>query len=1002
MSKYKINEDLNYSLLDDDLIILNEECDYLGNTIYIQELKKILYSSIDNDNAETIALVGSWGAGKSSIVRGLQEELSSKKAKGKKIRFIWYNAWKYNNDSFRKTFLINATESKRKKKKLEEELYQKKTTVNYELDQSFFFCTLLIFLISTFLLIVFVIMTKDYETTLEMILDISTKALGIFAVESIGSIIIRKIFIETSETIEKEFSPAEFSSLYEDVTKANKCFSIYVIDDLDRCDFDQALEILDTIKGYLKIDNKNGMFIIPIDKNRIGKILRTQRKYDLEDINEYFSKIFDVLVDIKEPGNINLFEMVKRISNINKFQLSNFSISLLCDYLITTPRDVKKHLNNLRLETNVLQRQKRLNYIPENAFNNNNFDSFVKIYIIQNRWPRYYNWLIKNYQKVDIDNWGDLSVIMGEEVNEELKILEIFLRVSKSVSIKNLPSYHNLKDDGVNIDNSAISLILEGKSKQAFEYCKKNKLDIVNHFEYSYRIYIEQRELINRFLPQIFNLYLFISNLEDDMSKRLKRSKVNFASLLHLFDEMINGFTNSGESINSLNIFSKEIIKYSNLEDVSSRFFLSFNRYLKLLIKNDDINLIFMILENEDILLNGVMTKNLYLQSLSSIIEKGQDDLDYTKILSSKIYEYMGMYMNDILKVAIKVSNIKYILAAVEIEEQDKDPYIQEILDTLKVIPKLSTSNPQINIDSLGDDIKELMIVNILSTEYYHEIFEKLNKKINISYVNYIVEKVKGIDDEKSTDLHFELVKFYYHYCEYSEEWKPIELYLNKMSSDEDFEVLEFIFNLPMSIELKNDFFVKKISNDYNNDLIHNYVSFLKENNNSKLISYWINLTRDKSRMSFNLKELGTQTTLDYNKYIINVLPSFLKLNDVYIEELFVVLDMDLVFTSPIKEYLCGLRKDNKLLQNIIRRVETLDQYIKMMEIASKKNPRLSAYHDAFRKVVSNARNIDELIRIYDQTISDLDHIDIGVIKKEVEDQYSQYKEKFPRISWEH
>ena len=53
----------------------------------------------------TIGLFGSWGTGKSSIIRTVQKTIEDKH---NDIKFITYDAWKYANDSFRRMFLLKV------------------------------------------------------------------------------------------------------------------------------------------------------------------------------------------------------------------------------------------------------------------------------------------------------------------------------------------------------------------------------------------------------------------------------------------------------------------------------------------------------------------------------------------------------------------------------------------------------------------------------------------------------------------------------------------------------------------------------------------------------------------------------------------------------------------------------------------------------------------------------------------------------------------------------
>src|ERR1700712_685531 len=60
-------------------------------------LKKILQ---DKTSPHTIGLFGSWGTGKSTVIEILREDI------GETIPFFVFDAWKYQNDSLRRIFLL--------------------------------------------------------------------------------------------------------------------------------------------------------------------------------------------------------------------------------------------------------------------------------------------------------------------------------------------------------------------------------------------------------------------------------------------------------------------------------------------------------------------------------------------------------------------------------------------------------------------------------------------------------------------------------------------------------------------------------------------------------------------------------------------------------------------------------------------------------------------------------------------------------------------------------
>ena len=88
----------------DEEISLTETNDILKTKVYSDNLKKVILNTPDK-KVFTIGLFGSWGAGKSSIIRTAREEIENNNPK---IKFITYDAWKYVNDSFRRMFLLKV------------------------------------------------------------------------------------------------------------------------------------------------------------------------------------------------------------------------------------------------------------------------------------------------------------------------------------------------------------------------------------------------------------------------------------------------------------------------------------------------------------------------------------------------------------------------------------------------------------------------------------------------------------------------------------------------------------------------------------------------------------------------------------------------------------------------------------------------------------------------------------------------------------------------------
>ncbi|GAI18265.1 unnamed protein product, partial [marine sediment metagenome] len=85
----------------DKELVLTDENDFFNTRVYVDTLKRIVEDA-DISETYTIGLFGGWGTGKSSIVRTLGKKLE----KQEKIAIVTYDAWKYSNDAFRRSFLL--------------------------------------------------------------------------------------------------------------------------------------------------------------------------------------------------------------------------------------------------------------------------------------------------------------------------------------------------------------------------------------------------------------------------------------------------------------------------------------------------------------------------------------------------------------------------------------------------------------------------------------------------------------------------------------------------------------------------------------------------------------------------------------------------------------------------------------------------------------------------------------------------------------------------------
>jgi energy-coupling factor transporter ATP-binding protein EcfA2 len=553
-----------YHYLEDNEIDFTDDQDLIGTNIYVNILRDIIVKTSDNNTTETIAIVGQWGSGKSSIIKSLESVFNNtgQEINEKPVKFYFYNAWKYNNDSFRRTFLINCAEDEKSRKQIENRLYQTNTETFYKMNLSYF--ARLIFTIAIVGFGSFVI----WKFVNEYVLDIPSFSSHVGSdiiypalITWIITAFLQPVIVERRISTIKEFSPQDFSNQFNRIVSSNEKFSIYVIDDIDRCTDKQVLEILETIHGFLKnqspgtsgetnkvlsivkrvhhavmnlckiigFENQkakpqqksNYVFLIPIDTERIYSVLTKERGYTSDDNDEYFNKLFDVILRIDVPEKSNLFNMIDGINKNNHFGYSNIAMSLISDCLVSTPREIKRHLNELNLLRSIIVSKKKAKFIKDEALVDTN--QIVKLYILKKRWPMEYRLLLETsfFDNSVLRNYVDKKAdsmsleMQGDTENLTLKKREFinFIRTSSFISIRDIYTFEYLKDTEMDLNRDVIMTIISDNGISDLEEHYKSAIrieDMIVNLTYAFRKYIRERNLAITYGLNIFNVYIWL------------------------------------------------------------------------------------------------------------------------------------------------------------------------------------------------------------------------------------------------------------------------------------------------------------------------------------------------------------------------------------------------------------------------------------------------------------------------------------------------------------
>lgn len=329
--------------LTEEPIILNEKNDFLGSVDKANAITEFIES--DNELLEKnnmIAIYGEWGSGKSSVMKTISENL-----KNGKYEKIWIDMWKEESDYSNLSMKI-----------------LNRILENIKLDDS----------TRKSLLKAFVILGKGINVNIPLI-----------------SYDMEKAF----EQLEKEIDPNNnidnFIKIFQEkvrkyINTKNKKIIVF-IDDLDRCNSENMLNIIYNIKLLLSV--KDVIFIFGIDKNAVSLALMNKYNNEINKAESFLDKIFPISFNM--PNNaINLSLFLKTYFE----NLENEKIGAIEEFLreinFINPRKLKKVLfryfliKNHLVEKTLLDEKNEWNiiwilfFIIESEFEENNYLYMIK------------------------------------------------------------------------------------------------------------------------------------------------------------------------------------------------------------------------------------------------------------------------------------------------------------------------------------------------------------------------------------------------------------------------------------------------------------------------------------------------------------------------------------------------------------------------------------------------------------------------------------------------
>lgn len=284
----------------------NEDTDFLeiipkGNMI-LQFLDSI--SKKEEVPIQMIALYGEWGSGKTSLMRYIEKNLAAEK-----FSKVFFEAWKLENDENLALSLLDCVS---KANKGNTAIYKDKASNSLKK------------------------ITKSALSGIKTPLYDVGKAFDTARQE-----FENKSFSDAVDTFEDSYIELE-TAILNDTKGINRKLIVF-IDDLDRCEPENVLNLLSAIKLFFTLGNRT-IFLCGLDEKAVDEAVKVKYR-EVVKSGEYMEKIFDISFDMPKH-NINkiisyyLEDMPDAVDGVQEFfEAMHF----------TNPRRLKKVLNKYLL-----------------------------------------------------------------------------------------------------------------------------------------------------------------------------------------------------------------------------------------------------------------------------------------------------------------------------------------------------------------------------------------------------------------------------------------------------------------------------------------------------------------------------------------------------------------------------------------------------------------------------------------------------------------------------
>ena len=566
MGENLISTDSNKSLFRPDEPVKNVDEDRFYHKHFVDVLKHIICNC---DAPLNIALYGRWGVGKSSILNFFGEGIKTDEDLNKKFKFVVIDVWKFSPHILKQEFLdaLNRELGTLTDEKIEEKLWyhrEKDSTISSKIllrsKYAWMWVAIPPIIVATMLGLghfgnSVMLTSSSFLASITPALLVLTSTLREISksMTKSGRIIIPRIE-----------SYAQFKDLFDYIIKKNKSKNrekmIIAIDNLDRCDDESVVSILNMIKTFLS--DPECIFIVSCDQDAIIKHLQRKKgQFDEKrDAKEFLAKFFQVSLYIPNQIKGQLHSYAK--SHLEIFgsdieQLDPNVADVFVNAITKNPRKIRQFVYNFVIAYKMAAMKEGKGNMTSIVTKNTSF--LAKITVLREEWPDFFSMLEKKPTLLDaIQKFIDTGSSSEHETDNLQNILknneglEYFLKstsTAKSIQVlpfiqldqelfeSTLPELENMTASVNRNDVESVKEILRKYPGKQYQYVQKLCRLTEQYIEY------DRTMVASNVLNVLISTYNTMEN----------RSKEEIVKLL-------NTFMGGGEVLNSLMMFDIDIL----------------------------------------------------------------------------------------------------------------------------------------------------------------------------------------------------------------------------------------------------------------------------------------------------------------------------------------------------------------------------------------------------------------------------------------------------------